>query len=453
MAGLGCCERPFFAWGCRRSKAQVSQVLAVPSDVIHLGSFSKAKLLPLALMSAACVSTQESPLDAAVSEPSLEAPSPEVGGMAPELPEGGSGGAPAGTGGGGEGGSDATAAPWRIFVVDIGQGDATVVMGPEQDGRRRTLVVDGGDRHPDGGRILRELLIEQGVDAVDWVVLSHFDGDHVGGFVTISSSTSLLWEDEDCTPSPWFPVRGVFDQGLDTNATNSSEQWTRCTTELSALLSVPRHAVAGGAELGTTLDLGGGVRAVIVAGDGYVIDDDDRVSSVDTPNERSIALWISDEEGFDFLVTGDLTGLTAGAENAPVELALARALKLRGVDLEVLRVGHHGAANATHPAFVDELAPEVALISVGDDQASNYHHPRCATYENLHRAPVELVVQTERGYPDCEALPLEPVIMDGTIVVDVTGASYVITNHGDRSPAHGGATLPFERHCHPQGCH
>lgn len=379
-----------------------------------------------------------------------------MGGMAPsDVAEGGAGGAaPAddGAGGGGGVGGAPPPASWQIFVVDIGQGDATVVIGPEEDGRRRTLVVDGGDRHPDGGQILRDLLLEQGVDAVDWVVLSHFDGDHVGGFVTISSSTSLLWEDETCTPSAWFPTRGIFDQGIDTNGTQSSEQWTRCTTVLSAQLSVSRHAVAGGAELGTTLDLGGGVRAVVVAGDGYVIDDPARVASVNTPNERSIALLISDEEGFDFLVTGDLTGPAAGAENAAVELALADALTARDIDLEVLRVGHHGAANATHPDFVADLAPEVALISVGDDQASNYHHPRCATYDSLDQAHVELVVQTERGFPDCATPPLEPVVMDGTIAIDVTGDTYVVSNHGDRSPAHGGATLSLYRTCDLRGC-
>lgn len=365
---------------------------------------------------------------------------------------GGTGGAAPSDGQDGGGGASPAPASWQIFVVDIGQGDATVVMGPEEDGRRRTLVVDGGDRHPDGGQILRDLLLDQGADAVDWVVLSHFDGDHVGGFVTISSSTSLLWEDENCTPSPWFPIRGIFDQGLDTNTTQSSEQWTRCTTELSAQLAVPRHAVAGGAELGTTLDLGGGVRAIVVAGDGYVIDDPQRVTSVNTPNERSVALLISDEEGFDFLVTGDLTGPAAGAENAAVELSLADALAARGVDLEVLRVGHHGAANATHPDFVASLRPEVALISVGDDQASNYHHPRCATYDSLDQDPVELVVQTERGYPDCAALPLEPVVMDGTIAIEVTGDTYVVSGHGDHSPAHGGETLSFYRSCDLQGC-
>ncbi len=431
---------------------QVLEAAAVSIDVLELPRPLGLLLLGPLVAVGACVSPVDDP--PAWSDTN-EAPVPpsEEGGMAPDDPgEGGFGGAPPDDGAGGSGGAAAPPATWQIFVVDIGQGDATVVIGPEEDGRRRTLVVDGGDRHPDGGRILRNLLLEQGVDAVDWVVLSHFDGDHVGGFVTISSSTSLLWEDESCTPSPWFPIRGIFDQGIDTNTTQSSEQWTRCTTELSAQLSVPRHAVAGGEELGTTLDLGGGVRAMVVAGDGYVIDDPQRVASVNTPNERSVALLISDEQGFDFLVTGDLTGPASGAENAAVELALADALVARGVDVEVLRVGHHGAANATHPDFVADLQPEVALISVGDDQATNYHHPRCATYDSLDQAPVELVMQTERGYPDCASLPLEPVVMDGTIALEVTGDTYVISGYGDHSPAHGGETLSFDRTCDLQGC-
>ena len=38
-----------------------------------------------------------------------------------------------------------------VGVVDVGQGDATVVLGPWIDGRRRSLVIDAGDRYPDPG--------------------------------------------------------------------------------------------------------------------------------------------------------------------------------------------------------------------------------------------------------------------------------------------------------------
>jgi beta-lactamase superfamily II metal-dependent hydrolase len=340
-----------------------------------------------------------------------------------------------------------------IFVVDIGQGDATVILGPTQDGRRRTLVMDAGNRYPDGGAIVGDLLVEQGVQELDYVVLSHFDGDHIGGFVTISSSTSLLWHSDACEPTLWFPTQAIFDQGTDTNNSNSSLQWGSCVPSIAASQSVAHHAVEGGAGIGTVLDLGPGYWATIVAGDGYVIDQPDRVASVNTPNERSIALLVSGDNGFDFLVTGDLIGRAAGAENAKVEGALGAALQARGIDVEVLRAGHHGAANASAPEFVAAVAPEIAIISTGDNQSSSYQHPRCDTYASFDATEVGLVLQTELGNSDCaDSPPIAPVVVNGTILIEVSGDAYSVQNHGAVSPANGGDSLPLQLRCTSEGC-
>lgn len=328
-----------------------------------------------------------------------------------------------------------------IFAVDIGQGDATVVLGPSAQGRRRALVMDAGDRHPSGAEIVRGLLEEQGVSSVDYVVLSHFDSDHLGGFVTIQGSTSLLWSSPNCEPTSFFPTVAIFDQGLDTNESQSSQQWRRCVPQIAGQRAIKHARVQGGQEIGTVLDLGGGARATIVAGDGFVLNRTERIAAVDTPNERSIALLVSNDQGFDFLVTGDLIGQTAGAEDAKAEAALGAALREAGVDLEVLRTGHHGAANATEGSFLGAIRAEVGIISTGDNQKSNYRHPRCKTYQSLHDAGVGLVLQTELGNTDCEdQLPLDPVVVNGTIQIDVAGARYSIRSHGTTSPANGRPT-------------
>lgn len=335
-----------------------------------------------------------------------------------------------------------------IFSVDIGQGDATVVLGPTLGGRRRALVMDAGDRFPSGADIVRNLLQEQGIGTVDYVVLSHFDADHLGGFVTVAGSTSLLWNSPNCDPTPFFPTVAIFDQGLDTNQSKSSEQWRKCVPQIAAQRGVRHAHVQGGDEIGTVLDLGGGARAIIVAGDGFVLNRADRVAAVDTPNERSIALLVSNDQGFDFLVTGDLIGQTAGAEDAQAESALGAALSAAGVDLEVLRTGHHGAANATESRFLGAIRAEAAIISTGDNQKGNYRHPRCKTYQALRDAGVGLVLQTELGNTDCEdQLPVDPVIVNGTIRVDVEGSRYSIRSHGVESPANGGPTSDVSFTC------
>jgi len=347
-----------------------------------------------------------------------------------------------------------SSAPLTIFSVDIGQGDASVVLGPRVQGTRRAMVIDAGDLKTRGGRTVRALLVEQGVQSLDYVVLSHFDADHLGGFVTIQGSPSLLWNSPSCEPSPFFPTQNIFDQGTDTNDSKSSNQWRECVPKIANQLGTRYAKVEGGQEIGTVLDLGGGARATIVAGGGFVLNRPDVVPNADSANERSIAVLVSNNQGFDMLITGDLIGQKSGEEDAKVEPALGQALLAAGVDVEILRTGHHGAANATEASFVKAIRPEVAIISVGDQQGSNFKHPRCTTYQSLHDGNVGLVLQTELGRTDCENdPPVEPVVVNGTIKIEVTGNRYTIQSHGTESPTNGLPTNDVAFTCSAaQGC-
>ncbi len=349
-----------------------------------------------------------------------------------------------------------------LFFVDIGQGDATLVLGPEDSaGHRRSLLIDAGDRRPDGGAIVGDLLDELGIDRLDYALLTHYDSDHMGGFVTVlsggsSASTSLLWE-RDCQAQPTLPSEAIVDLGP-TNKDNASiREWQRCVPEVTVAQGEPgtERVVVGDTDgdgapenLGYTMNLGGGAQAMVVAGDGWVLGHEERIRWVNTANERSIAVWVSAaEDGFDALITGDLIGQRAGAENAPLEPALGETLAAVGIDIEVLQVGHHGAENASEEGFLAAIAPEVAVISAGDD--NSHEHPRCATYQALaESASVTLVAQTEAGETDCPgSLPLQPRVANGTVRIDAHADGYIVRTHGGVSPVDGTAVEPFELTC------
>src|SRR4051794_3929105 len=59
-----------------------------------------------------------------------------------------------------------------ITVLDVGQGDAILIRSPEG----KTALVDAGPSHD-----VVEQLKEQGVTALDLVVVSHHHADHYGG--------------------------------------------------------------------------------------------------------------------------------------------------------------------------------------------------------------------------------------------------------------------------------
>lgn len=334
-----------------------------------------------------------------------------------------------------------------IYMLDVGNGDATLVLGPpNQRGRRRSLLIDAGKLRPDGGRIVGALLEELDVGALDYVVATHFDADHVGGFVRVLGGHSVLWAD-DCEPGPHFPTEAIVDLGPSDRDTQTYAEYTRCVSATTGERGAPEHwIVADGAGLGRTMDLGGGYVATVVAGDGYVIDRVDRVRFVNSANERSIAIWVSGPQGFDFLVTGDLIGRRFGSENALVEPVLGEALAARGVDLEVLRIGHNGADNTSAFEFIDAVRPEVGLLSVSAQ--NDYGHPGCATVETL--AQLERVVQTQAGNSTCGPMP-NALVADGHVGVFVRGRRYALNSVGLRSPATGRTTERFRLECTLEG--
>ena len=200
--------------------------------------------------------------------------------------------------------------------------------------------------------------------------------------------------------------------------------------------------------IGHRLHLGDGVVAKIVSGRGHVIGNPTKIESADSANEMSIAVLVSNRDGFDYLVTGDLIGVPDNGtkEDARLEDALADTLP-DTVDLEVLRTGHHGAKNATSPTFIARMKPEVALISVGaaTQQDSRFLHPRCETLTTL--AQVGLVIQTGAGNHDCDnEPPISPVIANGTVRITVTGTHYRIDTLPDTSSL-GKATTVLDATC------
>jgi beta-lactamase superfamily II metal-dependent hydrolase len=79
----------------------------------------------------------------------------------------------------------------RILQLDVGQGDAALVITPEN----RRLLIDAG-RSP---RSVASMLQQLGVDTIHLAVASHAHADHIGGMAAILAS---------------FPVRAYLDNGL-----------------------------------------------------------------------------------------------------------------------------------------------------------------------------------------------------------------------------------------------
>lgn len=71
----------------------------------------------------------------------------------------------------------------EIYFVDVGQGDCTFIVTPQ----RKTILVDGGGslskEFDVGKKTLLPYLLDRGYTKVDYVLISHFDQDHVGRYI------------------------------------------------------------------------------------------------------------------------------------------------------------------------------------------------------------------------------------------------------------------------------
>ena len=80
---------------------------------------------------------------------------------------------------------------------------------------------------------------------------------------------------------------------------------------------------------------------------------------------------------------GQTSVLLEGDAESPSEM---RMLGERDLSSTLLKVGHHGSATSTSPAFLNAVAPRFAIISAG--RHNSYGHPRLGTLEKLGDARV-----------------------------------------------------------------
>ena len=164
-----------------------------------------------------------------------------------------------------------------------------------------------------------------------------------------------------------------------------------------------------------------------VAGNGFVHSRQAAVPFATGENERSLAFVVQFGD-FDYLIGGDMIGRSAGSEDARVERAVGQYLVAEGIDIDVLHVGHHGADNASDTEFLEQIRPEVAIISLGN--GNPHGHPNAGALNRLVAAGVSRIYQTEYGTTEAEtteAVRIRQSIFQGDIILTTDGTTYTIS--------------------------
>jgi competence protein ComEC len=228
------------------------------------------------------------------------------------------------------GGTVTRPADWRIAMCDVGQGDALVVRGFDEQGQPRDILIDTG-RHAD---LAESCLQDLGIQRVEAVVLTHFDADHAGGIEAVYERTKHVLISAPQRESDVEVIRGLVAQGITVTRATSGQRVALGDTVCTVLWPAPGHpSMQGG-------------------------------------NPGSISLSVT-APGMSAMFLADL-----GEESQ--NALLARYPTLSRVD--VLKVAHHGSSDQS-AQLNNVLRPRLALISAGRD--NGYGHPAGKTMRML----------------------------------------------------------------------
>ncbi|HUF65177.1 MAG TPA: DNA internalization-related competence protein ComEC/Rec2 [Gemmatimonadaceae bacterium] len=240
----------------------------------------------------------------------------------------------------------------ELHVLDVGQGDAVAL----RTDRGNWVLFDAGRawKKGDAGRSVVIPYVRRRGGAVLGLVLSHPHADHVGGAASLLRwlRPPLLWD-----PAYVGPTQSYRDALA--VAESRGTEWRRV---------IPGDSMVAD-----------GVRIIFLAPDSAW------AASLDDPNEASAVALVRYGDTR-LLLTGD-------AERGEEEWLLRHARDL--LDVDVLKVAHHGSRTSSGAGFLDATTPRLALISVGAENA--YRHPNAEVLERLRQRRIRVLRTDHHG--------------------------------------------------------
>lgn len=243
-----------------------------------------------------------------------------------------------------------------ILVVDVDQGECTLVVERVNEKPVWTAIIDGGYSVPGRGALIRYVNALQ-IEQIDLMVCTHFDRDHADGLLDFIEYHHEL-----------IPVKRLYLRDV-VEFTKAANTVQRMLLKTAGELKIEVKEAE--------------VDEVLKGKDGLSLH---CLASTNGPlfeeNYGSIALLLT-YNGFSYYTAGDLPSDAEKSLIEPIQKLLPK-----NSPLAAMKCGHHGSDGSTPAELITGLKPSWAFISCG---RQSFGHPTYGAIERLvhEKSPVE----------------------------------------------------------------
>ena len=244
----------------------------------------------------------------------------------------------------------------KIYFVDVGQGDCTLIQTPE----RKNVLIDGGGSEfgsfDVGENILLPYLLDRGVTKIDYMMISHFDSDHIGGLFYIMENLKV--------DNIIISMQGKNSENL--------KKFIQIVSEKQINLIIGKK------------------------GD-YVKIDNTSYFEILFPEEKLINDNILNNNSIVAkFVTNNLTMLFTGDVEEIAEKRLNELYRnTNKLQADIIKVAHHGSKTSSILSFLELVNPKIALIGVGEN--NNFGHPNEGVLERIKKLGAQIYRTDQAG--------------------------------------------------------
>lgn len=220
----------------------------------------------------------------------------------------------------------------EVIFFDIGQGDAVFIETP----LNYQILIDGGPSSAILNKLGKE--IDFWDRTIDLIILTHPEHDHIAGLIEVLKRynvENILWT-------------GVL------RDTGEYDEWTRLIEDSNVEI----------AQLGQKI-IAPNIFFEIL----YPFENLEGQIVKNTNNSSIVSRLVFNDTCFIF--TGDIY---SSVERKIIDKQL-------DLDCEVLKIGHHGSKTSTSKELLENVTPQIAVISAGKD--NSYGHPHDKVLEIL----------------------------------------------------------------------